>query len=66
MLPIRCSCDMPRCRLCRWSQSERAFLPELNYVATIPNGIGMSQIPVGGGDGGYRVFRRPYGSREGP
>ena len=38
------------------SQSERAFLPELNYVATIPNGIRTSEIPVGGGDGGYLVF----------
>jgi glycosyltransferase involved in cell wall biosynthesis len=38
------------------SQSERAFLPQLNYVATIPNGIRTSEIPVGGGDGGYLVF----------
>jgi glycosyltransferase involved in cell wall biosynthesis len=38
------------------SQSERAFLPELNYVATIPNGIRTSEIPVGVGDGGYLVF----------
>jgi len=38
------------------SQSERAFLPELNYVATIPNGIRTSEIPVGDGDGGYLVF----------
>jgi glycosyltransferase involved in cell wall biosynthesis len=38
------------------SQSERAFLPELNYVATIPNGIRTSEIPVGAGDGGYLVF----------
>jgi len=38
------------------SQSERAFLPELNYVATIPNGIRTSEIPIGGGDGGYLVF----------
>ena len=38
------------------SQSERAFLPELNYVATIPNGIRTSEIPVGGGDGGYLAF----------
>ncbi|MET0697019.1 MAG: glycosyltransferase family 4 protein [Acidimicrobiia bacterium] len=38
------------------SQSERAFLPELNYVATVPNGIRTSEIPVGGGEGGYLVF----------
>jgi glycosyltransferase involved in cell wall biosynthesis len=38
------------------SLSERAFLPELNYVATIPNGIRTSDIPVGDGDGGYLVF----------
>jgi glycosyltransferase involved in cell wall biosynthesis len=38
------------------SESERSFLPELNYVATVPNGIRTSEIPVGSGDGGYLVF----------
>jgi glycosyltransferase involved in cell wall biosynthesis len=38
------------------SKSERAFLPELNYVATIPNGIRTSEIPVGSGKDGYLVF----------
>ncbi|MET0566188.1 MAG: glycosyltransferase family 4 protein [Acidimicrobiia bacterium] len=38
------------------SNSERGFLPELNYVATIPNGIRTHEIPVGDGSGGYLVF----------
>lgn len=38
------------------SNSERGFLPELNYVATIPNGIRTQEIPVGGGGGDYLVF----------
>ena len=38
------------------SNSERGFLPELNYVATIPNGVRTQEIPVGGGGGGYLVF----------
>jgi len=38
------------------SESERRFLPELNYVSTIPNGIRTNEIPVGAGDGGYLVF----------
>lgn len=37
------------------SDSERRFLPELNYVATIPNGIRTQEIPVGDG-GGYLAF----------
>ena len=38
------------------SQAERAFLPELNYVATIPNGIAIEDFPPGDGSGGYLVF----------
>ena len=38
------------------SDSERHFLPELNYVATIPNGVRTKEIPVGTGGGGYLVF----------
>jgi glycosyltransferase involved in cell wall biosynthesis len=38
------------------SESERDFLPELNYVATIPNGIRTHEIPVGAGGGDYLVF----------
>ena len=38
------------------SKSERAFLPELNYVATIPNGIRTIEIPEGSGKDGYLVF----------
>lgn len=37
------------------SDSERRFLPELNYVATIPNGIRTQEIPVGDG-GDYLAF----------
>ncbi|MBW3667185.1 MAG: glycosyltransferase family 4 protein [Actinobacteria bacterium] len=38
------------------SDRERAFLPELNYVATIPHGLAIDEIEVGAGDGGYLVF----------
>jgi glycosyltransferase involved in cell wall biosynthesis len=38
------------------SESERSFLPELSYVATIPNGIRTGEVPVGPGEGGYLVF----------
>ncbi|HLT96178.1 MAG TPA: glycosyltransferase family 4 protein [Acidimicrobiia bacterium] len=35
------------------SDAERRFLPGLNYVATVPNGIRLEQFPVG--DGGERL-----------
>jgi glycosyltransferase involved in cell wall biosynthesis len=38
------------------SDAERGFLPELNYVATIPNGIHLPDFPPGGGGGGYLAF----------
>jgi glycosyltransferase involved in cell wall biosynthesis len=38
------------------SNSERQFHPELNYVATIPNGIRTEEFPVGDGSGGYLAF----------
>jgi glycosyltransferase involved in cell wall biosynthesis len=38
------------------SDSERAFLPQLNYVATIPNGVRMDDFPPGPGAGSYLAF----------
>jgi glycosyltransferase involved in cell wall biosynthesis len=38
------------------SDRERSYLPELNYVATIPNGVVTSDFAVGRGDGGYLAF----------
>ena len=38
------------------SDQERAFLPELNYVATIRNGIRSEDFPMGDGQGGYLAF----------
>jgi glycosyltransferase involved in cell wall biosynthesis len=38
------------------SDRERDFMPELNYVATIPNGIRMEDFPPGRGTGGYVAF----------
>jgi glycosyltransferase involved in cell wall biosynthesis len=38
------------------SEAERAFLPELNYVATIPNGIATEDFPPGDGSGAYLAF----------
>lgn len=38
------------------SDRERLFLPELNYVATIPNGIRLTDFPPGRGEEGHLVF----------
>ncbi len=38
------------------SDRERSYLPELNYVATIPNGVRTSEFAVGDGLGGYLAF----------
>lgn len=38
------------------SDKERDFLPELNYRATIPNGIRVDDFPPGDGSEGYLVF----------
>lgn len=50
---LRRYAEMPFASL---SESERSFLPGLNYVATIPNGIRTGEIPVGTGEDGYLVF----------
>ena len=38
------------------SEAERAFYPDLDYVATVPNGIDTERFPLGGGSGGYLLF----------
>lgn len=38
------------------SDAERRFLPDLNYVATVPNGIRLDDFPPGEGEGGYLLF----------
>ncbi len=38
------------------SEQERSYLPELNYIATIPNGVRIAEFPPGTGDGGYLAF----------
>jgi glycosyltransferase involved in cell wall biosynthesis len=38
------------------SERERSYLPELNYVATIPNGVRVAEFAPGKGDGGYLAF----------
>jgi len=38
------------------SDSERRRLPELNYVATVHNGIRVDEIPPGPGRGGYLAY----------
>jgi len=60
---LRRYADMPFVSL---SDSERRFLPDLNYVATIPNGIRTDEVPVGGGDGGYLVFAGRMAPEKGP
>jgi glycosyltransferase involved in cell wall biosynthesis len=48
------------------SYVERALLPELNYVATISNGIRVEEIPVGDGTGGYLAFAGRFAPEKGP
>ena len=60
---LRRYADMPFVSL---SASERRFLPDLNYVATIPNGIRTEEVPVGSGDGGYLVFAGRMAPEKGP
>jgi glycosyltransferase involved in cell wall biosynthesis len=50
---LRRHAEMPFVSL---SDSERSFLPELNYVATVPNGIRTEDFPYGDGEGGYLAF----------
>jgi glycosyltransferase involved in cell wall biosynthesis len=38
------------------SEAERAFFPNLNYVATVHNGIDCAQFEFGPGDGGFILF----------
>lgn len=38
------------------SRTERAFLPDLNYVATIGNGLRLDTFRPGSGSGGYLVY----------
>ncbi len=38
------------------SHAERAFLPELRYVATVSNGIRVSEFPAGSGNEGHLAF----------
>lgn len=38
------------------SEAERAFFPELRYVATVPNGIRLADFPAGDGSRGNLVF----------
>lgn len=48
------------------SYVERSLLPELNYVATIANGIRVDEIPMGDGQGGYLVFAGRFAPEKGP
>jgi glycosyltransferase involved in cell wall biosynthesis len=48
------------------SHVERSLLPELNYVATIANGIRVDEIPVGDGQGGYLAFVGRIAPEKGP
>jgi glycosyltransferase involved in cell wall biosynthesis len=48
------------------SYVERSLLPELNYVATIANGVRVDEIPVGEGGGGYLAFAGRLAPEKGP
>jgi glycosyltransferase involved in cell wall biosynthesis len=55
--------DMPYVSI---SYVERSLLPELNYVATISNGIRVQEIPLGDGLGGYLAFVGRFAPEKGP
>lgn len=48
------------------SESERGFLPGLNYVGTIPNGLRTGEAPIGTGQGGYLAFAGRMAPEKGP
>jgi glycosyltransferase involved in cell wall biosynthesis len=48
------------------SYVERSLLPELNYVATISNGVRVEEIPMGDGLGGYLAFVGRFAPEKGP
>lgn len=48
------------------SEAERKFLPELRYVATVPNGIDLEDFPMGAGTGGYLAFVGRMAPEKGP
>lgn len=48
------------------SHVERSLLPELNYVATIANGIRVDEIPLGDGQGGYLAYAGRLAPEKGP
>lgn len=60
---LRRYADMPYVSI---SHVERSLLPELNYVATISNGVRVDEIPLGGGEGGYLAFVGRLAPEKGP
>lgn len=48
------------------SQQQRLARPNLNYVATVYNGIDLSLYQLGKGDGGYLVFLGRMAPEKGP
>ena len=55
--------DMPFVSL---SDAERTFLPELNYVATIPNGIDLAKFPFEQEKDDYLLFAGRLAPEKGP
>ena len=48
------------------SDREREFLPELNYVATVANGVDLAHFPFGSGRGDYLAFVGRMAPEKGP
>ena len=48
------------------SDCEREFLPELNYVATVANGLDLAHFPLGAGRGDYLAFVGRMAPEKGP
>src|SRR5579875_3785670 len=47
------------------SEAQRRLRPELNWLATVHNGIDVASYPMGGGDGGYLLFLGRFNPEKG-
>jgi glycosyltransferase involved in cell wall biosynthesis len=48
------------------SRSQRTYLPEANWVATIYHGLGKNELTIGKGNGGYLAFLGRMSPEKGP
>lgn len=48
------------------SRSQKTYLPEANWVATVYHGIGKNELSIGSGNGGYLAFLGRMSPEKGP